>query len=214
MKIDKQFIEKNKKIIGIIVCFMILFIGIIIIKSFDTKEKESIDMIGVTQKAKSMESEDIDVDKIIIHITGEVKEEGIIKIESGGRISDAIEAAGGLTENADIKRINLAYELEDGQKIYIPNKKDKNVENYIDDGVDSIILEDSDTSQNKTGLININKASAEELQSLAGIGESTALSIIAYREENGKFKRVEDIKNVSGIGDSKYEKIKNSIKVK
>ena len=154
-------------------------------------------------------------EKIVIHVTGEVKKEGIIKIDEGGRISDAIDEAGGLTEEADIGRVNLAYELEDGQKIYIPNKKDKNSSDYITDGVDEIVLKDDELNGNSnTSYININKATTEELQSLNGIGESLAKSIIEYRETNGKFKNKEDLKNVAGIGDSKYEKIKDNIKIK
>lgn len=212
MKIDMKLIEKHKKIIIPIMVFAFLIISIFVVKKFDSEEKENIDIIG--------ESPNIEIDdkaednKIIIHITGEVKKEGIIKINEGGRISDAIEEAGGLTENADIKRINLAYELEDGQKIYIPNKKDKKVESYIEDGVDPIVLEESDNKTSKSNLININKAGVEELKTLTGVGESTAISIVSYREENGKFKDIEDIKKVSGIGESKYEKIKNSIKVR
>jgi len=214
MKIINNFIEKNKKVIFFIGLFLILICAIIFVKRFDSKEKEEFNMIGINSNVEIRNEED-DVDsKIIIHITGEVKKEGIIKIEEGGRISDAIEEAGGLTENADINRINLAYELEDGQKIYIPNKKDKAVDNYIEEGVDNIVLESDETGKSSSNLININKATVEELQSLNGIGESLAMSIVSYREENGKYKSIEDIKNVSGIGENKYLKIKDSIKVK
>ena len=151
--------------------------------------------------------------KIVIHITGEIKKEGIIEINEGGRISDAIEEAGGLTNEADLNKINLAYELEDGQKIYIPNKKDKDVNEYITDGAYESVLQ-GDKIESNTSYININKATAEELQTLNGIGESLAKSIIEYRETNGKFKNKEDLKNVAGIGDSKYDKIKDDIKVK
>ncbi len=210
----KKYIDKNKKQLVILIIFVFLIIMISIIKKFDSKEKETFNTIGIKSSNMEMGGEEQE-EKIVIHVTGEVKKEGIIKIDEGGRISDAIDEAGGLTEEADIGRVNLAYELEDGQKIYIPNKKDKNSSDYITDGVDEIVLKDNELNGNSnTSYININKATTEELQTLNGIGESLAKSIIEYRETNGKFKNKEDLKNVAGIGDSKYEKIKDNIKIK
>ena len=215
INIYRKYIEKNKKYIIIALLFMFVINGIIIVKQFDTEEKESLELISIEEETeqdnKSIEEEE-DY-KIVVHITGEVEKEGIIEIKEGGRISDAIDAAGGLTKEADLERVNLAYELEDGQKIYIPNKNDKDIEEYVTEGVDDIVLPD-ELSNMGDGLININKADLEELQELDGIGEALAENIIAYRENNGKFKNIEDIKNVSGIGDSKYEKIKDSIKIR
>ena len=134
---------------------------------------------------------------------------GIIKIEEGLRLADAIEEAGGLTENADINKINLAYIVQDGQKINIPNVNYLENDSYITKNIgENIIIEDITV---KTELININTATQTQLEALSGIGPSTALKIIKYREENGKFKIIEDIKNVPGIGDSKFEAIKEEI---
>ena len=214
INIYKKYIEKNKKYVIIGLIFCILIIAIIIVKQFDTEEKETLDLISIEENTENTETVEEEKDyKIVIHITGEVNNEGIIEIKEGGRISDAIEEAGGLTKEADLERVNLAYELEDGQKIYIPNKKDKDIEEYVTEGVDDIVLPD-ELSKAGDGLVNINKASSEELQELDGIGEALAENIIAYRENNGKFKNIEDIKNVSGIGDSKYEKIKDNIKIR
>ena len=214
INIYKKYIEKNKKYVIIGLIFCILIIAIIIVKQFDTEEKETLDLISIEGNTENTETVEEEEDyKIVIHITGEVNNEGIIEIKEGGRISDAIEEAGGLTKEADLERVNLAYELEDGQKIYIPNKKDKDIEEYVTEGVDDIVLPD-ELSKAGDGLVNINKASSEELQELDGIGEALAENIIAYRENNGKFKNIEDIKNVSGIGDSKYEKIKDNIKIR
>ena len=214
INIYKKYIEKNKKYVIIGLIFCVLIIAIIIVKQFDTEEKETLDLISIEENTENTETVEEEEDyKIVIHITGEVNNEGIIEIKEGGRISDAIEEAGGLTKEADLERVNLAYELEDGQKIYIPNKKDKDIEEYVTEGVDDIVLPD-ELSKAGDGLVNINKASSEELQELDGIGEALAENIIAYRENNGKFKNIEDIKNVSGIGDSKYEKIKDNIKIR
>ena len=132
---------------------------------------------------------------------------------------DAIEAAGGLTKQADLTNINLAYILDDGEKIYIPRKGEK-----IDAEDVGVIGAGSDTGQagtststsssDKTTKININKATQTELESIPGIGPSIAQKIIDYREVNGNYTSVEDVKNVSGIGDAKYEKMKEYIKVK
>lgn len=122
---------------------------------------------------------------------------------------DAIEKAGGQTEQASLKNVNLAYQLEDGQKIYIPNINDTETE-IIDDGASGVV----DDATIKQTVVNINKADEKELQSLNGIGESLATSIVQYRKENGNFETIEDLKNVPGIGDSKFENIKEYIKVK
>ena len=123
---------------------------------------------------------------------------------------DAIEAAGGTLEEADLSKINLAYILEDGEKIYIPSMNDKEEEEYISSN-------SGDNSSNKNQeklMININTATQEQLQKLPGIGASIATRIINYRKENGKFQDIMDIKNVSGIGESKFNNIKNYICIK
>lgn len=149
-------------------------------------------------------------DEIVIHIAGEVNIPGIVRLKEGERIEDAIEAAGGLTENADISDINLAYVLEDGIKINIPNVNDKNKEVIMEDMAHNI----ADREEENNDKVNINKATQTELETLRGIGPSLASKIIEYRNENGRFKEIEEIKNVNGIGDTKYEAIKNNISVK
>ena len=167
-------------------------------------------------------SEENSTEKIIIYIAGAIKKEGVYELEEGSRISDAIEQAEGLKEEADITNINLAYKLEDGMKIRIPtqtenNEKDINKisEEYItkNSGLETEnIIED--TSKEKEEKIDINKATQEELETLSGIGPSTANKIVQYRKDNGNFKSIEDIKNVNGIGESKYNEIKEKIIVK
>lgn len=155
--------------------------------------------------------------KIKVHITGAIQKEGIVELEENSRIADAVEAAGGLKEDADMSKINLAYILEDGMKIIIPsiNDKDKQEEN-IQNTENVEIVDTIPESSNKSGTstVNINKATQTELETLPGIGPSTALKIINYREENGKFTSIEDLKKISGIGESKFENIKGLISVK
>lgn len=144
-------------------------------------------------------------DKIIIHIAGEIEKEGVIELPANSRVNDAIIAAGGLTEDADLSQINLANILKDGQKIYIPSEEE--IENL---NMEDIIGKDI---YREVGKIDINKATQTELETLQGIGPSTALKIINYRKENGNFNDIEDIKNVPGISDGKYNNIKDSITV-
>lgn len=149
--------------------------------------------------------ENLETNVIVIYICGAVKENKVITLKENSRICDAVDAVGGLTDDADLTNINLAYILEDGEKIYIP-KKGEEIENNLISSYNN-----SSTINNK---ININKATQTELETIPGIGPSTALKIINYRKENGKFSKIEDIKNISGIGDAKFESMKNYISVK
>ncbi len=199
--------ENNKKIIVYILIGIVVVIASIklidIYYQNNNNEEITIQNVLTTED----EPEKIENEIIKVYVTGEVKNQGVIELEQGSRIVDAIEKAGGQTEEANLKNVNLAYELEDGQKIYIPNKSEENTNEITDDGVTEIDSKENDT-------ININKANEKELQELNGIGESLASSIIKYREDNGKFKNIEDLKNVPGIGESKFSNIKEKIKVK
>lgn len=159
---------------------------------------------------------------IIVHVAGAVVNSGIVSLNENSRISDAIEKAGGLTEEADISKINLAYLLEDGMKIYIPThneiEEEKNMENNINDIKEYVIQNnenlENNSKKNSNLKINLNTATQSELETLPGIGSATALKIINYRKENGKFQSVEDLKNVKGIGNNKFESIKELVSVK
>lgn len=163
--------------------------------------------------------------KIIVHISGEVISPGVISLEEGARIVDAINMADGVTQEADLSKVNLAYVLEDAQKIYIPNINEKEEKEIVENMEDGVVISGSgmndennsssgNNSKNENVKININTANVKELQKLSGIGESIALRIVTYRKENGKFNSIEDLKNVSGIGENKFNKIKNNIFVK
>ena len=173
--------------------------------------------ILISNTSENKTNVEIQEDLVIIHITGSVKNPGIVKLKYGSRIEDAIEAAGGLTENADITNVNLAYVLDDGVKIRIPSITDEKNgdEQILEEGSGENIIEETNmTFGASTKEVNINKATETELQSLPGIGASLASRIIEYRNQNGKFSKIEDIKNVNGIGDSKYDNIKDFITVK
>lgn len=155
-------------------------------------------------------------ENIIVHVSGAVNKEGIVELKNNSRMIDAIDKAGGLRDEADIRNINLAYIIEDGMKIHIPSKEEKEPTIIAEGNTDSEIVKQSNvikSDNNKKSKININTATKTDLETLPGIGESTALKIIEYRKEKGKFKLKEDIKQVNGIGDSKFNKIKELITV-
>ena len=189
---------------------MCIVIGYYIISKTEKYDYSDIEKISNIIEEDQEVDDNIIENKIVIHITGEVEEEGVIELEKGARISDAIEEAGGTTEEADLSNVNLAYSLSDGQKVKIPNINEKDEEIIVveEKAGDNIIIEGNKSKEEK---ININKAAQTEIETLPGIGPSTALKIINYRNEHGKFKNIEDIKNVSGIGDSKFENIKEYI---
>lgn len=147
--------------------------------------------------------------KIIVDIGGEVVSPMVVELDEGSRVGDAIEAAGGVTENADLTDINRAAFVEDGEKIYIPSAE---IEGEDGEGDGEVSSSGRQTGRSD-GRININTADSAQLQELDGIGPATAQKIIDYRKENGRFSSIEDIKNVSGIGDKSFEKIKDRIKV-
>ena len=211
---------KQKKIIIIIGALVLVGIMYFI---FNKNEKQNIItdeniLIGNSEQNAIIDEKTEDIeDMIVIHITGAVKKPGIVRLQDGSRIEDAIEKAGGLTEDADISNVNLAYILEDGTKITIPrNSEIEDIEdsNLITKESGKNIIQDINTNDKSYTTVNINKATQGELETIPGIGSSIAQKIISYRDENGKFSTIEDIKNVSGIGDNKYEAIKDYISVK
>ena len=131
-------------------------------------------------------------DRIIIDVAGAVKNPDVVELPSGSRVEDAVDAAGGLLVNADVSSINRAAVLSDGEKVYIP---------FLDD-------EDGASGDSgDDGLVNLNTADAALLETLPGIGPATAAKIIQYRNENGLFKKTEDLMNVSGIGPVTYAEL-------
>ena len=147
-------------------------------------------------------------EKVVVYVCGEVNDPGVYEFREGARVSDAVDAAGGFTVEADINYVNQAKLLEDGEKIRIPDTEETKGAAAAEDISQALAGEGSSGSG---GLININTASKEELKSLSGIGDAKADSIIAYRQENGGFNDREEIKKVSGIGDSVYNSIKDRI---
>lgn len=147
-----------------------------------------------------------DAIKIYVHICGCVCNPGVYAMSEGTRVYQAVELAGGMTEEANQSYLNMAEGVTDGQKVYIPSMSEQSPES----GNNAMI----GRQETSSGKININTAEKEQLMTLPGIGESKANDIITYRQNNGKFNAIEDIMNISGIKESAFGKIKDLITVK
>ena len=148
---------------------------------------------------------------VVVHVDGAVCAPGVYEVVGEAvRVNDAIRAAGGLSEDADTSNLNLASQVKDGDKVHVPtadeatSQADGTTSNL---GTVGIVTSVSSGS----GLVNINTATSEELQTLSGVGEATAAAIISDRQEHGNFSSVEDLMRVSGIGEKKFAKVKDQI---
>jgi len=220
-----EALSKKQKIFFFIILSIMIFVIIYYIYSslyreeftfsYNTNNFIENDLLQNTENLTVSNSENSDDTLIIVYVCGAVKESKVVTLKENSRICDAIDAVGGLTNESDLTNINLAYILEDGEKIYIPKKGEEieNNSNTSSDSQSSSYVNYSSSSL-KNNKININKATQTELETIPGVGPSTALNIINYREENEKFSSIEDIKNVSGIGEAKFKKMKDYISVK
>ena len=225
------FIKKYfKYIFTFFICIMLF---VIVYENNNNIEKVSAkENNSITKKEDKKESDST----IFVDVKGAVNNPGVYELESGKRVINAINKAGGLSSNANSININLSKKLTDEMVIIVYTKNEilnyKNGGNVKtiscasnecvcpDSNNDACISKTSSNSKslgskaiikNSNSKVSINSASKEELMTLNGVGEAKAQKIIEYREKNGQFKSIEDIKNVSGIGDSMYEKIKDSI---
>lgn len=147
-----------------------------------------------------------------VDVKGAVKTPGLYRVKEGDRMIDAITLAGGLTEKADEKQLNLAQKVHDEMVIYVPEKGEEPGEYLPQFGQQS--GGSPAVGEEVGGKVNINKADASQLETLPGIGPAKAKAIIDYREQQGGFKQEEDLKNVSGIGEKTFEKLQDSITVR
>ena len=223
MKFKEKLNEYKIYIISITIILGLIAFNIYTLTLIDYEEEEPI--IPVNTKEKP-------VKKIKVDIKGEINAPGVYELNKDDRVNDLINKAGGITKNGDTSIINLSKKLEDEMLVIIYSKneviklKTTNKETPKDicpkvnnacpekqlETINDQNKENTKSNEKTTNTkISINKATKEQLQNLTGIGESKAEAIIKYREENGDFKKIEDIKNVNGIGESAFEKIKDQI---
>ena len=211
-----HFLSNDKKLMFKVIAgtlFLVIALSFYMVKNSAKEEELTVsDMVQndaadlITQTSEPAVTEKA---QIVIDVCGAVMNPSVIELPEGSRVYEAIEKAGGLSSDADITYINRAEVLADGQKLYIPTKAELEDTQNIASSPQRLFQSD----QLVQNLININTADAQTLQQLTGIGPATADKIIAYRNENGKFKSKEDIKNVSGIGDKTFEKFKDQITI-
>ena len=195
-----------RKYIACAVCMMMLFLAgcsadpDVILKGEKISEttEESISLSEAEPIASGQEETGI-----YVYICGAVCNPGVYELPLGSRVYQLVDAAGGMSEDADKQGVNLAETVADGQMVRIPFCTE----------TESQPMETTPVGISADGKVNINTASVEQLMSLSGIGETKAKQIITYREENGAFPDIEAIMQVSGIGEGTYEKIKDSITV-
>ena len=175
-------------------------------KSTTNKGNSKKDNVSLNNKEVTIPAQE---KTIIVEIKGEVKKPDVYTLDENAIVKELIEAAGGLTENAELSNINRAKKLQNHELIYIANK------NYANKEIGNLNSQaksgDAKSKEANGRKVNINTAVLEDLKTLNGIGDSKAKSIIDYREKNGEFKSIEDIKNVTGIGDKMFERIKDQI---
>jgi competence protein ComEA helix-hairpin-helix repeat region len=153
-----------------------------------------------------------DSQSLCVYICGAVEAEDVYQVPPGSRVNDVLKLAGGFSEDAATRYVNLAEEVRDGERIYIPYEDELDI-----DMVKGIMDDDSHASPDNEAdgekLVNINTAGKEELMTLPGIGETRAEDIIRYREQNGEFEKVDDIMNVNGIKEGTFNKLKDKITI-
>lgn len=164
----------------------------------------SKDSLTEKEVKKEEKEEPVEQDLITVDVKGAVKSPGIYDLPVGSRVNDAVQKAGGLTEQADSKSLNLAQKVNDEALVYVPTKGEE-ASQQSGSGATS--------STSKEKKVNLNKASLEELKQVKGLGGKRAQDIIDHREANGKFKSVDELKKVSGIGAKTIEKLKDYVTV-
>ena len=220
----KEFILEKKQyfIIGAVVLGLIFFF-----KKEDTKQDDSANLLSEKTEQSSNSSfsasnqsssaQSVSQSKTVTcDISGAVKHQGVYTLKTGARIQELIEAAGGAKQSAQLKAVNRAVMLKDQDKIHIPYKGEKveKASNFSSTGAGTTTANEStsgESTQNNGEKVNLNTASAADLQKLNGIGQKKAEQIIAYREQNGQFKKIEDLMQVSGIGEKTFAALKDQL---
>lgn len=210
-----EWIKEHKLYLFIGVLLLLVFSYVYFTYSMPVEEELQEDWLSLNQveneKEGDLESSSSEPEEpmiMMVDIKGEVLNPGVYEVREGDRIINLIEKAGGLTKEADSIGVNFALKLSDEMAVYIPKKGEAT------EVVGDLIRNGSPNSEAGGSKVNLNLATASDLETLPGIGPAKSAAILEYRETNGSFKSIEDLKSVSGIGDKTYEKLSSLITVK
>lgn len=210
----KDFIEKNKIAIGIVIIIIMAVLYFCIISPNQVEKTEGVLDSPLTElepiddpKEEAYESPPV----IKVDVKGAVRSPGVYIAAEGDRVIDLIETAGSFKKNADSDKVNLAQLVEDQMVIYVPKVGEETEGAIAEMDTEGVGGTAAGSDSNK---VNLNTATQSELETLSGIGPAKAMAIIEYRESIGKFAKIEDLKNIAGIGEKTFEKLQNSITVK
>lgn len=192
-------------ILGLIL-LIVVGLGVMAYRHFAPGTSEEI-VFEEPESQGNAKIEKVEVAKIIVHVAGAVKREGVYRLKHGDRIIDALKLAGGAASSANLSVINLAEKVKDGQKIMVPAKRILSERKSGNPGIGASGVSLS------TGKVNINTANEKELCKVKGIGPTTAKRIVEYRLSNGFFSKIKDIMKVKSIGKGKFGKIKDEISI-
>lgn len=208
--LNKEFLLNNKKLVlkvTAIIALIVVAFFVFVLREDSKKEEVYISEPSVQTTVTQEEGGETTTEKetsLFVDISGAVKKPMVAELPAGSRVIDAINAAGGLKNGADIESINRAAFVNDGDKITIP------MEGEMEIGMEETATLSTEATK---GKVNINTATLEELQTLNGVGPVTAEKILAYREKSGPFQKIEDLKEVDGIGDKTFDKLKDEIMI-
>lgn len=188
-----EFTRREQIMITLLIVLIIAVSGVV----FWSKEKPDAVVTPPPTVKPEQNKEPVKHQNIIVYVTGEVKHPGVVSMSHGSRVIDAVNLLGGPTEMANLQGVNLAAPLADGQQIHVPSRDEAG--------------NGSTGARAADGKININTADVTALDTLPGVGPSTAQKIVDYRKTNGLFSSLEELKSVPGIGDSKYQNLKDKI---
>ena len=186
-------------VIGVVLLLLVGVGGLLPKKEEAVEESEAVVTTVLAEKTE----ENTTLEAVIfVDIKGDVKKPGVYQMKAGDRVKDAIDAAGGLTAEADSQKVNLAQRVEDQMVIVVPK---------VGEEAEAIPAGVTSKETSKEGKVNINTATVEELKTLKGVGEKKAEAIIEYRKKNGSFKTKEDLMKVRGIGKKLFESFEERI---
>lgn len=190
----------------VVACIVLVVLALVRFVPAETSASQDFEAPAQAEEQAASE-QDSDVRQVGVDVEGAVASPGLYLVSADARVNDAVAAAGGMTSDADRQRVNLAQKVEDGMQVYVPSRE----ETPATTGTTTTGAGQASSSGASKGKVNLNTASAEELQTLSGIGPSLSQRIIDYRQANGPFKSVDDLRKVSGIGDTRFKSLKDLV---